>query len=330
MSKLNIIEDSNLVEKLFASADSEHFTAWNTHPLFGVFGRALYKAVNDETGSHTPHYFAVMDENEPLILVPATSNFENVSSFGLPLTLGLRKGGSPRLWKKAFAAAFDHLRYIARHNNAPRIKILGGHSNSPLSLTDIACIDQRARPNTHIHAIVEDVTNEVGVRRQLRDSYRSLVNWGQRQIRPVYVNATDPSRANFDAYRDFHAKVTGSISHGSAYWDIFWQEIIAGHGELSLGFLNDGRLATGTLVIDAEETTYYASGVYDRELFDKPLGHFPVFDSIVRSKSRGLKTYDLGEIFPAGGSSEKEGQIGFFKKGFTSSFRLHTTWTTDV
>ena len=135
-----------------------------------------------------------------------------------------------------------------------------------------------------------------------------------------YINsAYESDGATTRKIFDDDAKVTGSISHGSAYWDIFWQEIIAGHGELSLGFLNDGRLATGTLVIDAEETTYYASGVYDRELFDKPLGHFPVFDSIVRSKSRGLKTYDLGEIFPAGGSSEKEGQIGFFKKSITST-----------
>jgi len=84
------------------------------------------------------------------------------------------------------------------------------------------------------------------------------------------------------------------------------------------------------LTIDAGSTTYYTSGVYEREMFDKPLGHFPVFDAILRAGERGTRVFDLGEIFPAGAAEEKEVQIGFFKKGFTSTFQLRTHWLVDA
>ena len=47
---------------------------------------------------------------------------------------------------------------------------------------------------------------------------------------------------------------------------------------------------------------------------------------MVRAGGRGMSVYDLGEIFPAGTVSDKETQIGFFKKGFTATFQLRTVW----
>ena len=111
---------------------------------------------------------------------------------------------------------------------------------------------------------------------------------------------------------------------------MLWEEIIGGRGELTVGHLKDGTLVTGTLVIDAGETAYYASGAYERELFDKPLGHFSVYNSIIRAAARGMEIYDIGEIYPKGVATDKEVQIGFFKKGFTSTFRIRTVWKIDV
>ena len=330
MGKITITENAADIELIYKGVDQNFFPNWDRHPLFGNFGRALSISVNLISQAHDTCYFAVIDGDEILILVPATCDGAKINMFGKPLTLGLRSGLGKQRRKKAFTVAFNHMFAIARNCGATTIHMLGSDSDSPLSEIDNACIDHGATPNSHVHGII-NLQNELPhIRSQLRESYRSLVNWGQRKIRTVYINTENPDKKEFDRYPAFHAKVAGSYHYSDDYWNIFWDEISNGRGELALGFLENGTLATGTLVVDAGETSYYASGVYERELFDKPLGHFPVFNSIARAAARGTTTYDLGEIFPKGATSEKELQIGFFKKGFTSTFRLRTVWTLNV
>jgi hypothetical protein len=326
MADLEIIEDPIALDDAFGVADAELFPDFDRHPLYGRFGRTLGNAINVERKRHTLSHFAVCDGGTPLLLAPATCDGAAVTMFGHPLALAVRQGLGKKKQKQAFTRAFDHLREIAKAHGARSIRVLGSDSGGDLDVCDIACIDQRARPEAHIHAVVDATQDEQTIHRQLRDSYRSLVNWGRQQIRPVYINAENPDREHYDRYPAFHEKVAGAAHYNEAYWNTYWDEIVAGRGELSLGFLDDGRLVTGTLVVDAGTNAYYASGVYERELFDKPLGHFPVFDAIMRAGARGLVRFDLGEIYPDGAASEKEVQIGFFKKGFTSSFVLRTVW----
>ena len=330
MAELSIDNDPARVDALFNDADAVSFPGWNAHPLYGDFGQALGAAVNAERGAYTACPFAVVDGDEVLLLAGATAGSGSISGFGQPLALGLRAELGKKRRKRAFALAFDHLRALAAEHGADTIRILGADSGSALGETDLACLDQQARPEAHIHGIVDATQTEAEIHSALRDSYRSLVNWGRRQLHLQYVNADNPDRDLFDQYPAFHARIAGGSKYGAAYWDVFWREITAGRGELGLGFIEDGQLVTGTLTIDAGSTTYYTSGVYEREMFDKPLGHFPVFDAILRAGERGTRVFDLGEIFPAGAAEEKEVQIGFFKKGFTSTFQLRTHWLVDA
>ena len=330
MAELEILTDPDALGGLFAAAETGAYPGWDRHPLYGCFGRALGAAIDATRGRQSLAHFAVMAGDEPLLLAPATCDGETVSMFGHPLVLALRSGLGRKRQKQVFAAAFAHLREYASAQNAAAIRVLGADSTGELDVVDLACIDQRARPESHIHAVLDARQPEAEIHRQLRDSYRSLVNWGRQQLAPVYINAENPDRGQFDLYPTFHEKIAGAAHYNDGYWEAYWNEIVAGRGELSLGLLDDGRLVTGTLVVDAGDTAYYASGVYERELFDKPLGHFPVFDSILRAGARGMARYDLGEIYPEGAASEKEVQIGFFKKGFSSTFLLRTVWVIDT
>lgn len=330
MADLEIRTDPDALGELFIAAEAVTYPEWDRHPLYGRFGRAIGAAINEARGRYTLAHFAVMAGDEPLLVVPATCDGETVSMFGHPLVLALRSGFGRKRQKQAFNAAFEHLRALAAAGGAKAIRVLGADSSGELDIVDLACINQRARPESHIHAILDARQPEAEIHRQLRDSYRSLVNWGRQQLAQVYINAENPDRGQFDRYPAFHEKIAGAAHYNDAYWETYWNEIVAGRGELSLGLLEDGQLVTGTLVVDAGDTAYYASGVYERELFDKPLGHFPVFDSILRAGARGMARFDLGEIFPDGAASEKEVQIGFFKKGFSSTFLLRTVWVIDT
>ena len=103
--------------------------------------------------------------------------------------------------------------------------------------------------------------------------------------------------------------------------------IAAGGGELALGRLATGELVSGTMVVDGSKVAYYASGVYDRERFDKPMAHYPLYDAILRAGLRGKTTFDLGDIPQIGTVSQKEHAIGYFKRGFATSIETGIVWT---
>ncbi len=326
MGKLSIVDAQDSVGEIISNVDLNDFPGWNSHPLFGEFTRRLYRHIG---GNYTPCSFAVVDDNiGPVLLASCTHDGEEISFYGLPMVIALRRGLDKKPTRKAFAAAFDHIRQLADAGGIARARIIGGKSDEPPGDLDIACINQLAAPSLKIHAVVDVSSGHDAIRRNLRDSYRSLVNWGRRQLRMEYVNAENPDRKMFDAYRSFHSAIAGGAARSDAYWNIYWEEVTSSRGELSLGFLEDGELVAGTLIAEVPGTAYYASGVYDRSRFDKPLGHFPLFDAMVRAGERGIARFDLGEIFPKGGDvSDKEVKIGFFKKGFTDSFTLLTVWT---
>ena len=85
----------------------------------------------------------------------------------------------------------------------------------------------------------------------------------------------------------------------------------------------------GSLFVDGETTRSYASGVYDRTLFDKPLAHYPVWLGIERAQATGLKKVDLGSVPFFGRAPEKEVQIGYFKRGFATEIEAAFLWDLD-
>lgn len=306
----------------------DSFPDWNAHPLFGDFSRRLYPTVRRDGWSFDDQSFVVISDDEPCLLAACTTNNQNVSMFGLPCVLALRKDLGAKQAKNCLRTAIEHISILSNGGTAI---LHGGHFAGPLTPVDLACIDYQGRPSVHVHGVIDVANGEQEIHRSVRKSFRSLINWGRKNLSMTYVNAAAPDRQAFDAYCDFYRRTAGGSTHSESYWVVYWEEIVAGRGELSLGYLPDKGLVGGTFVVDGGRTSYYASGAYDRSLFDLPLAHFPIFDAAVRSGQRGQSTFDLGEIVPKGeaGASDKEVQIGFFKKGFAQSYDLRLAWTLD-
>ena len=62
----------------------------------------------------------------------------------------------------------------------------------------------------------------------------------------------------------------------------------------------------------------YSSGVYKRELFDKPLGHYTQHLAIQHMQKIGLEWYKIGHISANKQVSQKEKNISFFKTKFNT------------
>jgi len=310
-----------------SNLDLTMFPDWDAHPLQADFGDRLYRAVMGD--AHKSHHFALIGADGPLILVRCTSGQEKISFYGMPLVLACRRALEDKTRRAVLAAVLDHLHDLAKSQGISEILVQGGSLPDP-TILDCLCIDRQAKGGAQNFALM-DLSLEVdALRRDIRDSYRSLINWGGRQIRMEQVNRSNPNRQFFERYVQFHGVVSGGKRDSRDYWRIYWDEIVAGRAELSLGWLAGDQLVSGTLVVEAGQTAYYASGVYDRDEFDKPLGHFPLWQAILRAKERGLRWFDLGELFAYCEGSDKERNIAFFKRGFTSRRSSRLVWSLKV
>jgi hypothetical protein len=324
MGRFSIIEADSEPDAFAEASGVGTFPARAAHPAYGDFARLYYPTVFGDALSECS--FVVADTNGPFLLVQCSTRDEVLSHHGFPIRFAYRDGLGEADVRKSTSAAFHHIEKIA----ADEAHISGGPADGTLSPVDRGCLDRGGQPRLGMRAEADLSRGEDDLRRDVRDSYRSLINWGRRNLRMVYVNAENPDRGLFRDIEEFHARIAGRVVHGEATWRTLFDHIAAGGGEVSLGYTEDGALVSGTMVVDDAAVALYFLAVYDREHFDKPMGHWPLFDSMLRAKARGRRFFDLGEFFARGTTDPKEYNIGFFKKGFTARHVTETVWTVPL
>jgi Acetyltransferase (GNAT) domain len=165
-------------------------------------------------------------------------------------------------------------------------------------------------PSPHPIGYVDLTLDEHARRRHLRKSYRSLINWGKRNL----VVGT----GSIDLIRAFHAKIAGRETRPQSSWNVQEEWIADSGGEALVGFLGPD-LVSAAIFIDGDDASIYWTGVYDRERFEHPLAHYLMWLGIERAKERGMTKLILGEIPERGTVPDKEYQIGYFKRGFATN-----------
>lgn len=303
---------------------SRAFSDAHRHPFFSVLGRHFYAETYDQDVDTS---FAVVRGNRPLILVFCNIHEGTLGLYGQPMILVPRADIAQSDYAASVCAAFEQIDILAGENDANEIVIREPVLGSLLSVLGHESVARGARPAVIQHGFCDLTLGESEIYRGVRKSFRSLINGGRRNMKMVYINAGNPEKSLFDAYCRFHARVAGRITRSERSWQAMFECIAGGSGELALAYYNDNELVAGTMTMDGSDIAYYASGVYDRAHFDKPLGHFPVYDAILRSRARNMQRYDLGELVPKGVGSEKEYNIGNFKRGFATAVDMHLVWT---
>lgn len=167
------------------------------------------------------------------------------------------------------------------------------------------------------------------IKRMIRKSFRSLINWGGKNLDTHIVNKQNWNEDLFEDFRLFHIRVSGRETRSKESWDFQQKMILEGEGFLVLGFL-EKKMVSGALILTGTETCFYAVGVNDRELMAQKVavGHFTIYRSIEIAKSLGLKRFIFGKVGPSF-DSEKETAIGQFKKGFSTDIEFLMSIETD-
>jgi hypothetical protein len=321
MMPLSVVAQSECPDVFANWAALPAFAASARHPFFNRSGRAYYAATHDSDHDTS---FAVVRDDQPLMLVWCNIHEGTLGYFGMPMSFfshaELREADG------VITAALAAVDRIAAAHGATNVALREDITGSQLSLLGRGCVSRGAALEVVQNGICDLSLDEKTFHRNIRKSFQSLVNTGRRNMRMVYFNGRNPDGSLFEIYREFHAYVAGQVTRSAESWRVMFDWIAGGGGELALAYLDDGALVAGTMTFDGAEVAYYVSGAYDRSKFDKPLAHFPLYDAVLRSKDRGLRYFDLGFLPVRGIVSDKEYNIGYFKRGFASSIEMHFCW----
>ncbi len=163
----------------------------------------------------------------------------------------------------------------------------------------------------------------------LRKSYKSLINWGKRNLElKIYdqTNMTDDVMCQFE---DFHIQVSKRRTRSHESWMLQSEAIKEGKGYIV--FCNyQEKLVSATLVLNGESECYYGVCVNDRDLMAQnlPIGHYGLYKSILIAKEKGLKKFNFGDV--TDNSDPKVNAIVKYKRGFSNQLRSKISYQANI
>ncbi len=126
-----------------------------------------------------------------------------------------------------------------------------------------------------------------------------------------------------------HAAVAGRVTRTLESWQLQHAALTNDEGFLIVLRDAGGRMVGAGYFMCSADEGIYAVAAYDRNLFDKPLGHVVQFRAIEELQRRGCRWYRIGtRCYPCDepAPNAKELAIATFKQGFAShvipSFQL--------
>ncbi|MCP4322230.1 MAG: hypothetical protein GY787_10355 [Alteromonadales bacterium] len=177
--------------------------------------------------------------------------------------------------------------------------------------------------NTQVKMFIPLNVERYLLKQSLRKSYKSLVNWGKKNLTQISIDKNNYSEIYALQFREFHKQVAGKQTRSNTTWQIQFEMIKAGEAFLHLYYLSN-KLVAGNLTLLGNNTAFYAVGVYDRQVMQSkklPLSHWPLLNAIYTCQELGINRFELGG-FDSDINDGKLQQISDFKKGFSTNMEI--------
>jgi len=156
------------------------------------------------------------------------------------------------------------------------------------------------------------------IKAKFRKSYKSLINEGMRTWK-VGVLSSEGNPDLWESFRMLHFRVAGKATRSLETWNLQYQAIIEGNAFLVYLLNDEEELVGGGYFAVTRDQGVYNVGVFDRTLFDKPLGHTIQYRAIQEMQKRGLRWYKIGIRRLASRQDEtKKLAISEFIEGFAT------------
>lgn len=183
-----------------------------------------------------------------------------------------------------------------------------------------------ARHQTLHTCLIDLELSEEQIFSNIRKSYKSLINWGRRELQLRVMTHADADKVFFEQVKQFHIQVAGRQTRTNATWDKQFESIQAGEAYVVAAFFRD-VLASVAIILHGSEEAFYGVAINNRKLMEEfPIGHYPLLAAVLHAKRIGLKRFNLNEIDPLR-TDDKVDNISGFKKGFSKTLLPRTIYT---
>ena len=268
----------------------------------------------------------LLSDNKPIALWPLTIGNKNKASFLtsqdsyiLPpiFNINCPKKTSKSVYKQAFSV----LNKISTNNHIKEWNTSTPYMGlSGLDDWHLLCMKNGASCSV-IHNLYVDLKKDLEkIKLDFRKSYRPLVTKGNR-IWTTKIHTSTIDSVTWKEFKNLHLKAAGRITRSDESWDVQFKIIIKNNGFLVSIYNEDAKMVGGALIVCSANEGRYEIAAYDRDLFDRPLGHLVMFKAIEESKKRGFDYYIVGRRFFESDNpkpTKKEISISEFKEGFTT------------
>jgi hypothetical protein len=185
--------------------------------------------------------------------------------------------------------------------------------------------------------VVDLSKSEADLLSGVRKSFRSNVNWGRKNLITEYLDSSELTDEKVAFVHTTLQEIIEKYGDGLTPY-IFHRPLSMcrqGKGEIAITREGDGDPLAMTMVTYDGGVAYYALGG-QRSHGNKHIGHYAVFDALLRAKSHGMSSFVLDRY--NGGSTafdgrrvltrnDREESILFFKRGFSDDYQMIHVYT---
>jgi hypothetical protein len=266
-------------------------------------------------------------DNRPILFIPAVELGQILSFFGYPSFYVKTVNMEDYMLEKSIEMACKLFCDFCAKQNLGFCLCCPDHINGlhEVSKTQLMFLKNGAVFKLRYDGLIQAHDDISKITTQVRKSYKSLINWGKREMQLIFVDAQNPDFEFFSSFRLFHRQISGKVTRPIESWDIMFDLLTTNNALLCMAYINDQLVAANYLFMH-QGVSMYGTGVYDRSKFDKPLSHWPLIASIHKSVQYGSSVCNLGQVFLDNSYNSKEQNIAFFKQGFSSSVRCTPYW----
>ncbi len=178
--------------------------------------------------------------------------------------------------------------------------------------------------NPALTRIIDLNIDEIELKKSIRKSYHSLINWGLNQMKIQIYDKSNIEWEVIDNFRKLHIKESKRETRSISTWRKQFEAIQNGFAFCITAHLNN-ELVSAAYFLCPEKICYYGVSVSRRDLFNKPLSHSLIWKGILESKKKGAVSFNIGSTYLMNKSnfSKKEKNIMYFKEGFGGKLVLN-------
>jgi hypothetical protein len=218
----------------------------------------------------------------------------------------------------------------------PKIRVIYTDylTNASISKFSLFLLELGGTPHPYFTQIINLRLDEKDLWADTRVSYRSLINWGMREMQPQVFDKSNIELTHIHKLRDLHIKAAGRSTRSDKTWDLQFEWVKSGHAFLVLGHLGE-VCVSGALFLTTNKCAYYGVSASDRDMANKSLAHAVLWKGVLHAKSIDCETIETGaqiftdeqetyltEQIPTSRSTDhgpgnlKHRNISMFKRGF--------------